>query len=50
MGLLDMLDDFACDLRRYLDERNLTDDERTVGEAVYNCIVGHLTYSEEVIE
>lgn len=50
MSIYDMLDEFACNLRRYLDERKLSDDERTVGENVYDCIVGHLTYSEEVIE
>lgn len=50
MSIYDMLDEFACKLRRCLDERNLTDVERTVGEEVYNYVVGYLTYGEEVIE
>ena len=50
MSIYDMLDDFACKLRDYLDEGNVTGDEMIVGEAVYNYIVGHLTYGEEGVE
>lgn len=44
MNIYEMMDKFACEVRKYLDSDKPTDRERVVGENLYAEVVSFITY------